>query len=121
MHQKIIQQGNTDIQTNICKHLLCNILSDTILYILFYVTATAETTNNVEWDLSFRQSCKRKSERLKDITRNVRKTILSQQRDSHTSINNGDVTHRQSFVGISNGKNTTLFSQIHIQVLLYAN
>ncbi|PWA63861.1 hypothetical protein CTI12_AA347070 [Artemisia annua] len=65
-------------------------------------TATSETTTNIECDLSFRQSCKRKSERLKDKTRNVRKKKFSQQRDNHTSINHGDVTQLQSFVGISN-------------------
>ncbi|PWA39411.1 hypothetical protein CTI12_AA570240 [Artemisia annua] len=65
-------------------------------------TATSETTTNIECDLSFRQSCKRKSERLKDKTRNVRKKKFSHHRDNHTSINDGDVTRRQSFVGISN-------------------
>ncbi|PWA33769.1 hypothetical protein CTI12_AA624690 [Artemisia annua] len=65
-------------------------------------TATSETTTNIECDLSFRQSCKRKSERLKDKMRNVRKKKFSQQRDNHTSINHGDVTQLQSFVGISN-------------------
>ncbi|PWA53184.1 hypothetical protein CTI12_AA444880 [Artemisia annua] len=65
-------------------------------------TATTETTSNIECDISFRQSCKRKSERLKDKTRNVRRKFFPQQGDNNTSINDGDVTQRQSFVGISN-------------------
>ena len=84
---------------------------------MFFVLATAETTANVECDISFRQSSKRKSERLKDITRNVRKKYLFKQPGSDTSINDANVTHQQSFVGISNGKNNTLLFLKHNQVL----
>ena len=62
-------------------------------------SATTETTTNVEWNQSLRQSCKRKSERLREKTRMVRHKSLFKKP-------NGDVTNRDSFVGISKGNNT---------------
>ena len=68
-----------------------------------------DATTNVECNKSFTQSCKRKSERLREKTRMVRHKSLLKQPNSKTYENNGDVTHRDSFVGISKGNNTKLF------------
>ena len=78
--------------------------------------ATTETTTNIECNQSFRQSCKRKSERLKEKTRMVRHKCLFEQPGSHTRLNDGDVTHRDSFVGISNGKHIRLLIKKHAQI-----
>ena len=66
-------------------------------------SATTDATPNVECNQALRQSCKRKSERLREKTRMVRHKSLFKQPDD-TGLNNRDVTYRESFVGISKGK-----------------
>ena len=70
-------------------------------------TDTTEITN-IEYNQYFTQSCKRKSERLKEKTRTVRLKSLWKKPGSDTRLDHGDVTQSDSFIGISNGKNKTL-------------
>ena len=79
-------------------------------------SATNETTTTLQCDLSYRQSCKRKSERIKEKTRVVRHKSLFQQPGSHTRFNEEQATQRDSFVGISNGKNNTLLLKKHTHI-----
>ena len=84
-------------------------------------SATTDATPNVECNQSLRQSCKRKSERLREKTRMVRHKSLFKQPNNHTRLNNVDVTHRESFVGISKGKNKVIFIKKQYEISYYAN